>query len=82
MLFYTMKNSKAKATDRESELAGMKKGDTVVMISRLRGTVVALDEKTVTIQPDPKNTTRLTFDREAVFRVNPDAKKDAEKTEA
>ncbi|MDR1611950.1 MAG: preprotein translocase subunit YajC [Planctomycetota bacterium] len=47
------------------------KGDRLVTIGRLHGTVVAFTDDTVTVKPDAKSDLTLTFDRQAIFRILP-----------
>lgn len=63
------KREKAQREKREQELNTIGKGDKVVTIGRIHGTVVRADEKTFTIKPDPNKDYTMTFDREALLRI-------------
>ena len=52
-------------------LKNLVKGDVVVTIGRMHGTVVAFTDDTVTIRPDEKTPVTMTFDRVAVYRIVP-----------
>ena len=83
-LWFLFGNKKRKAQkaqekkDRE-RLSTLQKGDIIITIGRMHGTVVAFTEATVTIKPDPKADYSMTFDRQAIFRVMP---RDEEEEEA
>lgn len=47
------------------------KGDNVVTIGRMHGSVVAFTDTTITIRPDNKSDYTMTFDRQAIYRVLP-----------
>ncbi len=62
------KEAEKKERERRENLV---KGDKLVTIGRMHGTVVALTDDTVTIKPDAKSDLTLTFDRQAIYRVLP-----------
>ena len=49
------------------------KGDKLVTIGRMHGTVVAFTDDTVTVRPDAKSDFTMTFDKQAIYRVLPRA---------
>lgn len=75
-LYLLFGNKKRKAM-REQEKKervrreSLQKGDEIVTIGRMHGTVVAYTDTTVTIKPDVKADYTMTFDRQAIFRVLP-----------
>ena len=75
-IWYLFGNKKRKAQkaqekkDRERR-GTLVKGDNIVTIGRMHGTVVAFTDTTVTIKPDNKSDYTMTFDRQAIFRVLP-----------
>lgn len=62
--FLIRPQNKQRKKQEEFIKEGIQKGDRVVTISGLHGTVVELSEKTVTLLVDTK--TRLTFQRESI----------------
>ena len=72
-LFGNKKRRAAKAQEKKERERrnALQKGDNIVTIGRVHGTVVAFTDETVTIKPDPKSDYNLTFDRQAIFRVLP-----------
>ncbi|GHT05893.1 hypothetical protein FACS1894139_10560 [Planctomycetales bacterium] len=71
MLFIwtSRRNSKKQEQKRREELGGIARGDRVVTIGRMHGVVVGTTDKTFTVRPDPNKDYQITFDREAVLRV-------------
>jgi len=67
-VFWSARKQKQKEQKRKDELNDIKKGDRVVTIGRLHGTIVSLTEETMTIKPDEKGSTTLTFDRVALLK--------------
>jgi preprotein translocase subunit YajC len=57
---------------REEKIKSLKKHDRVVTNAGIHGTVVALDEHTVTLRVDEKNNVRIVFSRAAIWQVNPE----------
>jgi preprotein translocase subunit YajC len=80
MLFIwtSRRNSKKQEQKRREELGGIARGDRVVTIGRMHGVVVGTTDKTFTVRPDPNKDYQITFDREAVLRVE-NNKKDGDK---
>ncbi|MCC8179331.1 MAG: preprotein translocase subunit YajC, partial [Planctomycetes bacterium] len=72
-LFGNKKRRAAKAQEKkEAERRNnLEKGDQVVTIGRMHGEVVAFTDSTVTIKPDRKSDYSMTFDRNAILRVQP-----------
>lgn len=54
------------------------KGDKLVTIGRMHGTVVAFTDDTVTLRPDGKSDFTMTFDKQAIYRVLPRAGEEEE----
>jgi preprotein translocase subunit YajC len=54
---------------REAQIKSIKKHDKVVTNAGIHGTVVALDEDTVTLRVDEKNNVRVRFSRSAMWQV-------------
>ena len=54
---------------REAQIKSLKKHDKVVTNAGIHGTVVALDEDTVTLRVDEKNNVRVRFSRSAMWQV-------------
>lgn len=65
--FFLMRPERKRQRERTAMLAAVKKGDKVVTAGGLHGTVVRLDERTLTIKVDEN--VRLKFDRSAVGRL-------------
>ena len=72
-LFGNKKRKAQKAQEKQDRLRreSLQKGDEIITIGRMHGTVVAFTEATVTIKPDLKADYTMTFDRQAIFRVLP-----------
>ncbi len=69
LFFWSSRKQKKKEKQRREELDGIKKGDRVVTVGRLHGTVVAVTEDTMTLKPDDKTGTTMKFDRAALLKV-------------
>jgi preprotein translocase subunit YajC len=65
--FLLIRPQQKQKRDREAMLAAVKKGDRVVTSSGLHGTVVGLNENTVTLKV--ADSVRLDFDRSALGRI-------------
>ena len=75
-LWYLFGNKKRRAQKaqekKEQERRNtLQKGDVVVTIGRMHGTIVAFTDTTVTVKPDTKADYTMTFDRQAIYRVMP-----------
>ncbi len=72
-LFGNKKRRQAKAQEKQERARreALVKGDKLITIGRMHGTVVGLTDTTVTVKPDPKSDYTMTFDRQAIFRVLP-----------
>ncbi len=68
-VFWSTRKHRQKEDQRKKELGEVKKGDQVVTIGRVHGTVVGLTETTMTLKTDPKANFTVTFDRVALFKV-------------
>lgn len=69
------KDQEKKEQERRNSL---QKGDKVVTIGRMHGTVVAYTDDTVTIKPDPRSDYTMTFERVAIAKVMPRQGEDEE----
>src|SRR5438876_6718265 len=67
--FLLIRPQQKQKRDRQSMLSSVKKGDRVVTTSGLHGTVVALNEHTVTLKV--ADSVRLDFDRSSLARIVP-----------
>lgn len=78
VLFYFLliRPQQKRQKERERMLAALKKGDRVVTIGGLHGTIVDLNDKTVVLRAGDS---RLTFERSAVSVVLRDEKGDKDK---
>ena len=65
--FLLIRPQQRQKKDREAMLAAVKKGDRVVTTSGLHGTVVGLNENTVTLKV--ADSVKLDFDRSALGRI-------------
>ena len=65
--FLLIRPQQRQKREREQMLAAVKKGDRVVTGSGLHGTVIGLNEHTVTLRVD--NQVKLEFDRSALGRI-------------
>lgn len=82
-ILWNFRKQKKKEKGRKDELDSIRKGDKVITIGRVHGTVVSLTEETMTIKPDPKANGTLTFDRIALHKVIRDGdEKEESKNEA
>ena len=75
-IWYLFGNKKRKAQKAQEKKererrSTLQKGDNIVTIGRMHGTVVAYTESTVTIKPDNKADYTMTFDRQAIYRIMP-----------
>lgn len=62
---------KAQEKKERERRDSLEKGDQLITIGRMHGTVVAFTDTTVTLKPDPKADYTMTFDRQAIYRVLP-----------
>jgi preprotein translocase subunit YajC len=58
---------------REDQVRNLKKHDRVVTNAGIHGTIVAIEDETVTLRVDDKNNVRIRFSRTAIWQVNPQA---------
>ena len=65
--------------EREAKLAGLKKHDKVITNAGIHGTVMSVDDDTMTLRVDDKNNIRMKFSRAAVWQVLPPSGGKAEK---
>jgi len=69
MVLWSIRKQKRGDEERKKELASLRKGDQVITIGRMHGTVVALTEDSMTLKPDPKSGVTLKFDRAALWKI-------------
>ncbi len=69
--FLLIRPQQKQKREREALLSAVKKGDRVVTTSGMHGTVVGLDEHTVTLKVSDQ--VKLQFDRSAIGRIVPAA---------
>ena len=75
-VWWLFTNKKRKAAKKQEKVerdrrSTLEKGDRLVTIGRMHGTVVAYTDDTVTIKPDSHSDMTMTFDRQAIFRILP-----------
>jgi len=73
--FLLIRPQQKQRKEREAMLAAVKKGDRVVTSSGLHGTVVGLNEHTVTLKVADQ--VKLEFDRAAIGRIVPVGEKES-----
>lgn len=71
-LWSSSKNRKKQKAEQE-RTNDLQKGDQLITIGRMHGTVVSFTDTTVTIRPDEKQPFTMTFDRQAIFKRLPRA---------
>ena len=67
--FIVIRPGSRERKQREAQIKALKKHDKVVTNAGIHGTVVALDEDTVTLRVDEKNNVRMRFSRSAIWQV-------------
>ena len=67
--FIVIRPGSKERKQREAQLKALKKHDKVITNAGIHGTVVALDDDTVTLRIDEKNNVRVKFSRTAVWQV-------------
>ena len=67
--FIVIRPSTRERKQREAQLKALKKHDKVVTNAGIHGTVVAMDDETVTLRVDEKNNIRIRFSRSAIWQV-------------
>ena len=65
------KAQKAQEKKEQERRNNLQKGDRLVTIGRMHGSVVAFTDDTVTIKPDGKSDFTMTFDRQAIYKRLP-----------
>ena len=65
---FSSKNRKRQQAEAE-KLKTLAKGDRVLTIGRMHGTVVALTDETMTLKTDEKGANTLIFDRAALYKI-------------
>ncbi|MFW5857117.1 MAG: preprotein translocase subunit YajC [Planctomycetota bacterium] len=67
--FFFMRPKQRKEKDRQRKMGEIKKGDKVVSIGGIHGTVIQVDEKTLTLRTDEKTGATLKLERAAIHDV-------------
>jgi preprotein translocase subunit YajC len=67
--FVMFRDQRKKQGSRKQMLAGLKKGDKVLTIGGILGTIVGIKDDEVVIKVDEASNTKITFARTAVDRV-------------
>lgn len=72
-LFGNKKRRQQKANEKKEQERrnSLQKGDQIITIGRMHGTVVAFTDDSVTVKPDAKSDYTMTFERAAILRVLP-----------
>ena len=73
--FLLIRPQQKQRRERERMLSAVKKGDRVVTASGMHGTIVALNDQTVTLKVADQ--VRVEFDRSAIARIAAPAEKEA-----
>ena len=76
MLFWSSRSRKKQENKQKAMLAALKKGDKIVTIGGIVGTVIEVRPDEVTIKVDETNNVRMKFLRSAVRSVGDKAKQD------
>jgi preprotein translocase subunit YajC len=69
LYFLMIRPQRKRQRERMSLLAGLKKGDKIVTIGGLHGTIVEIDDQTVVLKVN--DVTKLTYSRSAIESVVP-----------
>ena len=67
--FIVIRPGSKERKQREKQIKAIKKHDKVVTNAGIHGTVVALEDDTVTLRVDDKNNVRVRFSRTAIWQV-------------
>jgi preprotein translocase subunit YajC len=67
MYFFMIRPQQKKQKDQQAFVEALKKGDKVVTIGGLHGTIVSVGEKTVKLEVDSKGTT-MTFQKTSISK--------------
>lgn len=68
--FFMIRPQQKKQKDQKKFLEELKKGDEVVTIGGLHGTVVSVYETTVTLEVDSSKGTKMKFEKSSVSRLS------------
>ena len=69
--FFFGSRNRRKQQAEADRLKSLAKGDRVLTIGRMHGTVVAFTDDTITLKPDDKGAVTMVFDRAALYRILP-----------
>lgn len=77
MIFYfiVIRPGSRDRKQREAQIKALKKHDKVITNAGIHGSVVALDEDTVTLRVDDKANVRIRFSRSAIWQTQTDDEK-------
>ena len=67
--FIVIRPGSKERKQREAQLKSLRKHDQVITNAGIHGSVVALDDDTVTLRVDDKNNVRVKFSRQAIWQV-------------
>lgn len=83
-LFGNKKRRQQKANEKKEQERRntLLKGDKIITIGRMHGTVVAFTDDSVTVKPDNKSDHTMTFERAAILRVLPRPDEEDEQAKA
>ncbi|MFZ4524058.1 MAG: preprotein translocase subunit YajC [Chlorobium sp.] len=68
--FFMIRPQQKKQKDREKVLDSLKRGDKVVSIGGVHGTVAGIDTEKKTVLVQVSDTTKITFDRTAIANID------------
>jgi len=81
LYIWMSRGNKKKQRDRKDMLATIKKGDKVMTIGGIHGTVMEVRDNQVTLKVDESSNTRMKFDLEAIRSAADESGKDPGKSE-
>jgi preprotein translocase subunit YajC len=67
--FFFMRPKQKKEKERRNQIESIRKGDKITTIGGIHGTVVKIDEKTITLRVDERKDVQMKFARAAVHEV-------------
>lgn len=68
--FFMIRPQQKKQKDREKVLDSLKRGDKIVTIGGVHGTVAGIDTEKKTVLVQVSDTTKITFDRTAIANID------------
>jgi preprotein translocase subunit YajC len=67
--FFMIRPQQKKETERKKMIEGAKKGDRIVSIGGLHGTIIQVDETSVLLEIDKGSSTKVRLDKSAIARI-------------